>query len=136
MAIIRSVAWYELRMEALLPNSLRDIADAIGFDKVMLIVREYGGQRLWIPKQPTLDWALLPIFDYDFDAAYKLAKLCGGSQLEIPSCKFLELEERNQRIRCDRATHSIEALAKKYNLYRGSIRKILRCDTALACQRS
>ena len=134
MTIIESVAWYRVRMERLLPESLKDISDAIGFDKVMLIVREYGGQRLWIHKQPTLDWVLLPILDYD--AAYKLAKLCGGSQIEVPSCKFLELEERNQRIRSDRATHSIEALAKKYNLHRGWIRKILRCDTALACQRS
>lgn len=126
MVTIRSVAWYGLRMEGLLPDSLKDIADAIGFDKVMLVVGKYGGQRLWIPKQPTLDWVLLPLLDYD--AAYKLAKLCGGSQIEIPSCKFLELEERNQRIRCDRATHSIEALARKYNLHRGWIRKILRTE--------
>jgi len=73
MTIIESVAWYRVRMERLLPESLKDISDAIGFDKVMLIVREYGGQRLWIPKQPTLDWVLLPILDYD--AAYKLAKV-------------------------------------------------------------
>lgn len=123
-------------MESLLPNSLKDISEAIGYDKVMLIVRKYGGERLWIPNQPTLDWVILIMFDYDYDAAYKLSKLCGGSQLEIPNCKILELEERNQRIRSDRATHSIAALARKYHMHRGWIREILRRDTALACQRS
>ena len=124
-------------MERLLPDSLKDIAEAIGFDKVMLIVGGYGGQRVWIPKQPTLDWALLPLVGYQ--AAYALSALCGGSQIEIPSCKFLEIEKRNQRIRCDRATHSIEALARKYNLRREWIRKIVRSaagDTALVCQHS
>lgn len=124
-------------MEGLLPDSLKDIAQAIGFEKVMILVREYGGQRIWIPRQPTLDWVVVGLLGYE--AAYSLSYLVGGSQIEVPSCRFLSIEERNQRIRCDRATHSIEALARKYNLRREWIRKILRSssgDTALACQHS
>lgn len=129
MAIIGSVAWYRVRMERLLPESLKDIAAAIGFEKVMLIVGEYGGQRLWIPRQPTLDWAVLPLLGYE--ATYALCKLCGGNQIEIPTCRFLEIEKRNQQIRCDRATHSIEALARKYGLRREWIRQIVRAGDSV-----
>lgn len=122
-------------MDNLLPDSLKDIAQAIGFEKVMILVGEYGGQRLWIPKQPTLDWAVVSLLGYE--AAYKLSYLLGGNQIEVPSCRFLSIEERNQKIRRDRATHTIEALAKKYSLRREWIRKIVRsCDNSPALQHS
>lgn len=131
MAIIGSVAWYRLQMERLLPESLKDIAAAIGYENTILLVNKYGGQRLWIKRQPTLDWDVLLLLGYE--ATYALCKLCGGSQIEISTCQFLKIEERNQQIRCDRATHSIEALARKYGLRREWIRQIVRAgDTVLA----
>nr|WP_277873926.1 Mor transcription activator family protein [Pseudanabaena sp. FACHB-1998] len=58
------------------------------------------------------------------EASSKLVELCGGNQLEIPSCRFLNLELRNQKIRDDRQSLSIEKLAAKYALCRQQIRKI------------
>ncbi len=110
-------------MDELLPNSLRDIAEAIGVEKVMLIIEKHRGQRLWIPKQPTLDWSLLLLLGYE--SAYKLSALCGGSQIEIPNCHFLGLKQRNQNIRSDRNMLTIGAIAVKYKISRRQVRAIV-----------
>lgn len=109
-------------MIELLPQSLRDIADVIGIEKTLDLAKAYGGLRLWIPSKPPHDWELFNILGRE--NACKLIELCGGSQIEIPSCRFLNLELRNQKIRDDRRSLSIEKLAAKYGLRRGWIRKI------------
>lgn len=111
-------------MHDLLPNSLRDIAEAIGYENTIKIVEGYAGAKIWIPRQPTLDWALLPILGYE--NAYKLAKLCGGSQIEIPICRAIRMGDRNEKIKGDRATHTIAQLSAKYRLCRWQIHQILK----------
>jgi Mor transcription activator family len=105
-----------------LPQSLRDIASAIGFEGVMLLVERYGSQRLWIPAKPSHDWELFDILGRE--NAYKLVELCASNQIEIPKCKRLKIEMRNQKIRDDMRSLSISQLTKKYSLDRGHIRKI------------
>jgi len=107
-----------------LPQSLRDISEMIGIEKTLEIVQSHGGQRLWIPRQLTLDWRLLPLLGYD--AAHKLISLCGGSQIEIPLCRALEREARNRQICNDRQTLTIGELSAKYNLERSQIKRIVR----------
>lgn len=109
-------------MIELLPQSLRDIASAIGYEKTLELAKAYGGLRLWIPSKPPHDWELFNILGRE--ASSKLVQLAGGSQLEIPSCRFLNLELRNQKIRDDRRSLSVEKLAAKYGLRREWIRKI------------
>jgi hypothetical protein len=105
-----------------LPQSLRDIASAIGFESVMRLVDRYGSQRLWIPVNPSHDWELFDILGRE--ASFKLVGLCGGNQIDVPSCKTLKIEMRNQKIRDDRRSLSIEKLAAKYGLRREWIRRI------------
>lgn len=105
-----------------LPQSLQDIASAIGYKKTLDLVEAYGGQRLWIPVSVPQDCELFKILGRD--ASSKLVKLCGGNQLDVPSCKTLKIELRNQKIRDDRRSLSIEKLAAKYGLRREWIRQI------------
>lgn len=112
-----------------LPLSLRDIASAIGEQKTLELVEAIGGQRVWIPLKPPLDWALFKILGND--AGRKLAALCGGNQIEIPVCKALKIEERNQQIREDRESLTVRELTAKYNLTRLYISKICRMKNGL-----
>jgi|GEM_PF-3376243 len=105
-----------------LPLSLRDIAIAIGEQKNLELVEAIGGQRVWIPANPSQNWALFKILGND--AGRKLALLCGGSQIEVPVCKALKIEERNEQIRKDRQSLSVRELVTKYNLDRHQIYKI------------
>ena len=110
-------------MVDLLPNSLRDISEAIGFEKEMLIVQNYGGQRIWVPKQVTLDWGMLLVVGYE--DGYKLVQYFGGCQFVVPLCEGLRIQTRNEQIRRDRGSMSIAQLVAKYHLGDRQIRKIL-----------
>lgn len=112
-----------------LPLSLRDIASAIGEQKTLELVEAIGGQRVWIPLKPPPDWALFKILGND--AGRKLAALCGGNQIEIPVCKALKIEERNQQIREDRELLPIGELIAKYGLSRHRIYRICRVRKSL-----
>jgi len=112
-----------------LPQSLRDIADAIGFEGVMLLVERYGSQRLWIPAKPPHNWGLFNILGHE--NAYKLVRLCAPSQIEIPKCTMLKIEMRNQKIRDDRRSLTVRELVEKYNLDRHQIYKICRVKNSV-----
>lgn len=112
-----------------LPLSLRDIAIAIGDQKTLELVEAIGGQRVWIPLNPPLDWVLFKILGND--AGRKLAALCGGNQIEVPRCKALKIEERNQQIRKDRQSLTVGELVTKYNLDRHQIYKICKVKNSV-----
>lgn len=111
-------------MNQLLPKTLKDMANMIGYEQVLQIVESYAGDVLYIPHQPTLDWALLPILGYE--NAYKLAKMYGGSQILIATCKRMKCEDRNEQIRRDRLTMTIGAIAHKYGISYSQVQKVCR----------
>jgi len=105
-----------------LPESLEDIASAIGEAKVFELINRFKGQRIHIPKSIS-KWSLLPLLGNE--AAFKLVQLCGGNDIFIPSCHGLNLASRNQKIRADRDSMKIDDLAAKYQLSRRAIQKIV-----------
>jgi hypothetical protein len=112
-----------------LPSSLIDIANEIGVQKTFALVEAIGGQRLWIPRNPPLDWLLFKILGHE--AGGKLSRLCGGNQIEIPVCQASKLAVRNQQIRKDRELLTVGQLTAKYGLRRSQIRKICNVKNAL-----
>lgn len=107
-----------------LPESLRDIAAAIGYEKTLAIVEKFAGNRIWIPRNPQPNWIIFSLVG--FEAGRKLSELCGGSQIEIPLCRNLKLQQRNEAIRKDRESLTIGALSKKYGLCRWQIHQIFK----------
>jgi len=105
-----------------LPESLEDIASAIGEAKVFELITRFKGQRIHIPKS-IAKWSLLPILGSE--AALRLVQLCGGNDIFIPSCHGLNLAFRNEKIRADRSFMKIDDLASKYQLSRRAIQKIV-----------
>lgn len=110
-------------MNQLLPKTLKMVADVIGEDLTMKIVENYAGHRIYIPVQPTLDWALVGLLG--FEAAYALSAKFGGEQIEIPTCHSIKVALRNAQIRKERETLSVSQIAFKYGLSRGRIQKIV-----------
>jgi len=113
----------------LLPKSLQDIASAIGEKETFALIDAKAGERFWIPNNPPHDWVLFEILGRE--AGYKLAALCGGNQIEIPVCRDMKLEARNQQIRKDRELLTVGQLAKKYALRRNQIHRICNVKNAL-----
>lgn len=105
-----------------LPESLRDIASQIGIEKTLAIVEKFAGRKIWIPRNPRSDWVMFEVLGCE--AAGKLVKLCGGSQIEIPLCKAFRIAARNELIRKDRECLTIQKMIEKYGLCRWQLSQI------------
>lgn len=64
------------------------------------------------------------------DEYLRMVKLFGGEILYIPKSDFIARYARNRRIKLERAEgKSYKYLAKKYNLTKNTIKRILNSDT-------
>jgi Mor family transcriptional regulator len=107
-----------------IPKSLRDIEQAIGTSKVLELIRELGGQKIYVPVALSPSWSLLPVLG--IDGAQKLIDICGGNQVEIPKGTNHKRETRNNAIRSDHIFGlSLGEITKKYDLSRRQVQKIL-----------
>ncbi len=105
-----------------MPPSLADIVQAIGTDATLILVQRFGGQRLWIPSTPSQE-----LIDLLGDAAaLALCELCGGNQLDLPTCRNILLEQRNLTIRLERQHLTINQIAAKHGLTRRQVIRICR----------
>ncbi len=109
-----------------LPESLRDIADLIGFTAALKLVEHYGGVgALYIPHAIKPDHHLAR--NIGIEAARKLAMHYGSDYLRnIPRCTRRSRSLRNAEIRARRkAGESPATLARAYGLTERNIWAIL-----------
>lgn len=79
----------------LLPKRTAELVELIGFDAAMILVKEFGGTHLNIPKNPKPTHRLVDVIG--FIAFEKLCRYYGGGQLEIDLCANL-LNKQKQRL--------------------------------------
>ena len=65
-----------------MPESAREIVGCIGFDAAMLFINAFGGQRVFIKRDPEPDNAIVRVIG--IQAATLLGELLGGHHHEIP----------------------------------------------------
>lgn len=115
--------WSEVDF-SLYPETMQRLAKYIGELGVRLLVHEFRGQRLYIPKHPTEDHFLVEIIG--FEALEKLSFAMGGLYISIPLCKRISNQSRNNRIKKHRQEGwSFPALISHYNLSASSLKLIL-----------
>lgn len=110
---------------ALLPQSLQAMAQIIGLQGVLALVRAYGGVRLYVPTRLPDDHVLIDLLGRP--AAEMLAAEYGGQpHFDIPRAEGLVRALRNRRIQADRAAGlSVRDLALKHQLTERQVAKIL-----------
>lgn len=107
-----------------LPKTMRRLADDIGLEATVKLIRVYRGQKLYVPDRVKESHALYQLLgEEDFS---KLVFAHAGCFLVIPSCVKIFKVHRNIQIKADRKLLSISQLAKKYDLTATCIMGILR----------
>lgn len=110
---------------ALLPQSLQAMADVIGLDGVLALVKAFGGVRLYVPTRLPDEHILVELLGRG--AAERLAAEYGGQpHFDIPRAEGLVRALRNRRILADRAAgRSLRELALQYRLTERQVAKIV-----------
>ena len=100
------------------------LADQIGHQPALRLIRAHGGRRLYIPQAMKDDHPIALLVGHAI--AVSLSEQYGGDYLEVPDEQTALLDLRNRRI-CIRfeAGQSIRSLARRYGLSPAMIRKIL-----------
>ncbi|MFZ6748538.1 Mor transcription activator family protein [Undibacterium sp. Ren11W] len=108
-----------------LPQQLRQVADLIGLQATLVLVRHYGGVRLYVPMLMTPEHILSRLIG--FETALKLASEFGGiDHFDIPRATGALRLVRNRQI-ADKYVKgkSLRNLALEYAMTERAIVKIL-----------
>lgn len=107
-----------------LPGVLREIAELIGLPATLLLVKHYGGIRLYVPKQFDPSHPIVKLVGHE--AAVKLVDSYGGvDHFDIPKGEIAVKAARDKQIRAERAGGATHArLAVKNGLTERQIRNI------------
>lgn len=109
---------------SLYPKTMQRLAEYIGERRVRLLVREYRGQRLYVPKHATENHYLVETIG--FEALENLSFAMGGLYITVPLCKRITNEYRNAKIKVHRQKGlSFADLIDSYNLSHSSLKLIL-----------
>ena len=108
-----------------LPNSIKDLLRVLDMPAVLLLIAEYGGTRLCVPKIVPSDHPLVRLIGYD--AARLLSQLYNGGVFDCPRClKALNAVRDNEILSQKRAGLTLAELAKRHHLTERGICLILR----------
>jgi hypothetical protein len=80
----------------LLPQLMQELADVIGLDAALKLVKAYPGVSLYIPEHPHPDHAIAQ--SIGFDALCKLAKVYAQETLRLPKLDAAVRQIRHQVI--------------------------------------
>ena len=107
-----------------LPESLTDMAEIIGLNPTLAVVKAYGGTRLFVPKRMGTQHHLANLLG--LEQARRLSNHFGGENLTIPRMATAMRTQRNREIvrRYD-AGESVRVLAQAYHLTDRQIYTIL-----------
>ncbi|WP_019024078.1 MULTISPECIES: Mor transcription activator family protein [unclassified Thioalkalivibrio] len=101
-----------------------ELADAIGYQPTVRLIRAYGGRRLYIPRQADPEHPITLTVGHT--AATQLCDQYPGTRLDLPDEQTSLLELRNRRIVAEsQRGRETRALARDYGLSPRMIRKIL-----------
>lgn len=109
---------------ALLPPVLADVSDLIGLDLTMRLIDDFGGWRVYIPKEPTEECELARCIGVE--PARKLARVFEMQFLWVPACYAAQRVRRDDLIVARYlAGEKPRALAREYKISVRHIFKIL-----------
>ena len=108
----------------LLPESVREMAEVIGLEAALGVVRRFGGTRLWLPLVVEADHPLAR--EIGLAQAKRLGEYYRLESITVPSCKGAFRVLRNERItRRYRAGETAAVLAREYGLHERMIWQIV-----------
>lgn len=109
---------------SLYPKTMRELTEHIGESGARALVRNFRGQRLYIPKHVKEDHPFVEILGIE---AYKnLSFALGGGYITVPLCKAITNHFRNQEIQSHRKQGwSFSSLISHYDLSVSSLKIIL-----------
>jgi Mor family transcriptional regulator len=111
------------RVVAMLPDSLKELAEVIGVDACLVLVEMFGGSRLYVPKSVGEEHRLWCLGN---EVLKNLIAIFGGNFLQIPRAARLKKWERNQKIAEAHQNRSIAKIAKEFDLTERQVWAILR----------
>lgn len=109
-----------------LPESMDEIAAAIGSSACLSLIQRFAGSRLYVPKADAMT-EIHPIAELlGLPLALKLSAAIGGEPITIPRCQRLALDQRDAEIvRRNRKGQSAAVLARSFGLTDRMVRSIL-----------
>lgn len=106
------------------PRLISELAEAIGYQPTVRLIRAYGGRRLYVPRRADPEHPISLTIGHR--AARRLTDLYAGDRLELPDEQTSILDLRNRRIVAEhKRGRQIRTLAAEYGLSPRMIRKIL-----------
>lgn len=103
---------------------LQDLVQLLGHQPTIVLVRAFGGRRVKVPATVHQDHVL--VYTVGWDAAHKLAKAYGATDLDLPAERNHLLELRNAAIVLDfERGRSISWLSQTYGISRRQVNSIL-----------
>lgn len=109
---------------------LREISNVIGVSSTLKLVRQYGGTRIYLPKQLSNDHELVETIG--FTMAQKMYQHFGAiGTIEIPKARTLTIAQRNHQIKQEKQSATRKNLAQKYALTERQITNILHQKTQI-----
>jgi Mor family transcriptional regulator len=107
---------------SLLPPLAAELVEALGLDAALALVREFGGQTVYVPAQPPAGHPLTVCLG---EAAAELGARFGREFLPVPKCQALLLARRNAEIVAACQERPVNAVAAQFRLTRRQIFNIL-----------
>lgn len=98
-----------------LPPILQEVADLIGVELTLRLVSEFGGWRVYVPKNLTDDCELTRAIG--LDAARAVATAWAGQFLWVPKCVAAQRAQRDAEIiRRFAAGEKVTSLAREFGI--------------------
>lgn len=107
-----------------LPRVLKEIAEVVGLPAADALSRRWGGQKLYIPKNPKKDGELMQLLGTP--AASALGHHFGGEVLTIPFGSEAWRALRHQEIQRRYKRESAAEIARDFGMHERSIHRIVR----------
>ncbi|MBK8454109.1 MAG: Mor transcription activator family protein [Thiofilum sp.] len=107
-----------------LPKRVLELADLIGMDNTLALMRRWGGIVFDIPRNAEKASRLKQVMDGK--AVQALCAMWGGDRFYVPTLYSIERYQRDKAI-CDlRHSHSVSQLARQFHLSNRAIEKIIK----------
>lgn len=110
-------------LATLLPKSLSELSNYIGYETCLKLVEIAGGSKIYVAKSinPCSKLATLGL-----EAVRQIVDIYGGSFINIPVASKLKKHQRNREIAELRKTLSVQEIAKLYQLTERQVWTILK----------
>jgi Mor family transcriptional regulator len=108
----------------MLPSSLKELAEVIGIDACLILVDEFGGSRLYIPKSAVFESHRLSCLGTE--AFNALIRTLGGNLLQIPCAASWKKWIRNNEIVEACQGSSVPKVAREFKLTERQVWAILK----------